>query len=959
MATASSLLDCLDRQLAEAAAGSGEVSTAVDSPAVASLVQHSRSGRAQAGSVLENAGDLKQAVALSWALAAASSTSSTHSWGPSEHAGDSTQHGSQHSMLLASVLQELQQGVQGCDASSLVQALCVLVRLHPVLSTSCAADSQQAGQQVAAISAQQVLVQQLHATAMARLLPLVPQLSPAEAATAAWAVVKLQVLQQQRHTPSIGKECAGSRSGAVFLLSTVLEQLHHQQQLSSLAGHSVASLLWCCRAMGWVPRAAVYCQLLAAADANLLQLQPQQQVVVLQAAAAIAGARMVPWQAQHVALDLRQLQRQQARLLHGAMEQLQATLQQQASQLDLQLNSPRAAGLRGHPASTGASQHAAGCGPEDLISLVAACRSLQLQGGPLLQQVCEVWQLLLQQGAVSTHQVLRMVWHLADVLQDSPAEPWHAAILRQQQQLPGSPITLGQGSLLLPQLLHHAVAALSAQLAAVGSSLQQGHHHSGVLSPHTLALAVRVFAKLRYQPPAQVLAAVLQQLRAVLHLLPGHDAVAVLSAVAQLALPVPQLAAAVAFELHGRGRAPQLIRIAGAAVGQWQHQQTGREAGSNSTHSAEPLMLLWSVLCSEVVTGGNSSSVADGQHKRVLARLAREAAGLPQEQLLQKPHLALMAQQVWRMLHQLQDFTHLHRASGLAVSKLLLPQQFRSMSQVLLPSSMVGPARQQALLQLLCAVDQQQQKAIVCQRVHAALQEQSMSDRPVMSMQHMAQLFSNLLPLWLQYQLQKHCQEQLARELVKAQVAAGFAAAGVRLRILPSGEVVLVLQPQQPARRNPQQRRLQCQWLLALRMRSKQRPQQQRLAAQTGMLSSGPVGAGRSSQRRCKGVAVVLETPNNLAVNTGQLLGSARVRDALLQAEGYRVLSLPLQCWLPEFVLQHQHSMQLQAQQEQPGRQLHVQKLQWKKLNRLQKKHKQQVQQLLEALYFCSRHSGA
>jgi hypothetical protein len=956
MAMASSLLDCLDRQLAEAAAGSGEVSTAVDSPAVASLVQRS-SGRAQAASVLENAGDLKQAVALSWALAAASSTSSTHSWGPSEHAGDSAQHRSQHPMLLASVLQELQQGVQGCDASSLVQALCVLVRLHPVLSTSCAADRQQAGQQATATPAQQVLVQQLHATATARLVPLVPRLSPAEAATAAWAVVKLQVLQKQRHTACSGEDCADSRSGAVSLLSAVLKQLHDQQQLSSLAGQSVASLLWCCRAMGWVPRAAVYCQLLAAADAKLLQLQPQQQLVVLSAAAAIAGARMVPWQAQHVALDLQQLQRQQARLLHGAMEQLQATLQQQASQLDLQLNSPRAAASRGHPASTNISQHAAGCGPEDLVSLVAACRSLQLQDGPLLQQVCEVWQLLLQQDAVSTHQVLRMVWHLADVLQDSPAEPWHAAILRQQQQLPGSPITLGQGSQLLPQLLHHAVAALNAQLAAAGSALQQGHHRSGMLSAHTLALAVRVFAKLRYQPPAQVLAAVLQQLQAVLHLLPGHDAVAVLSAAAQLALPVPQLAAALASELHGRERASQHMWIAGAAVGQRQHKpQKSREAGSNSTHSAEPLMLLWSVLCSEVVTGGTSSSVTDGQHKRVLARLAREAAGLPQEQLLHKPQLALMSQQVWRMLHQLQDFAHIRRAAGLAVPKLLLPWQFRSMTHVLLPSSMVGPARQQARLQLLCA-DQQQQKAIVCQRLHAALHEQAMSDRPVMSMQHMAQLFTNLLPLWLQYQLQKHCQEQLARELVKAQVAAGFAAAGVRLRILPSGEVVLVLQPQQPARRNPQQRRLQCQWLLALRMRSKQAARQQRLAAQTGLLPSAPMGAGSSSQRRCKGVAVVLEAPNNLAVNTGQLLGSARVRDALLCAEGYHVLSLPLQCWLPEFVQQHQHSMQLQVQQEQPGRQLHVQKLQWKKLNRLQKKRKQQVQQLLEALYLCSRHS--
>lgn len=872
------------------------------------------------------AGDIKQTVALAWALAAASE---------GQHMPGTDALQQQHCMLLGTVLQQLQQGVQSCDSAKLVQVLCVLERLCPAVLRSAA--GQHALQHAPAHAGMQRVLIDIRDTAVARLLPLVPRLTSSDAATVGWAAAKLYVLLRGMQYSGIAsqQQPAGASSSPATapaaLLSEVLTQLHLRQQLATLSGQSVSALLWSCRAVGWVPPAAIYLELLTAADARLLQLQQHQQVSVLQSVAAGIAAGLVNPQAAHgVALPadaslVQQLHRQTVRLVSGLTEQLQMQLHQQALQLDWQLRNP-----------AGASPAASYCGlaPQSLITLVAACGSLKiLQGSQLLHQVVEVWQLLLQQGTVSADHSLLMLSHLADVLQDSPIKQWHTQVLQQQvtqsaADRPG----------LLPWLLHHAVNALAADLAAYSPSRPQQ-----ALAPQTLVLALRVFSKLRYQAPGQVLGPLMQQLQSALPVLAEADIVSALTAAAQLAVSAHSFTAAVVKEL-ARKQLPRTHPAAGAPAAAQQRalQQQELAVSQAGRPATESLTLLWAVLASGAWAGQGGRGISKSTG-RLLVKLAHKASGVPDQQLLQKPERLLMQQQAWRMLRRLQQYAAVRRVlhyCGLPLPrKLLLPRQLNRMTQVLLPRNIGAHAAQQALLQLLFA-GQQQQGAVLQQHL-CVLQQSGQHLQP-----EQLRMVLPLLPAWLQYQLQRRAQQQLAQQFVRAQFAAGFAAAAAKLKVTPSGEVVLVLSPQQHRHITQQQRKQQSSWLKQLRRQHRLGQQQQPSDSQAGAvaISSGP----------CKGVAVVLEVPSDVSVNTGRLLGRGLARDALLQAEGYHVMSLPVQDWLPDFVLRHQHSTLLQEYQDQPMRQQHVQKLIWKRLNKLRALRRRQVAQLVEALYFCS-----
>jgi hypothetical protein len=870
---------------------------------------------------------IKQTVALTWALAAASDMPAAGAaMGPLQQ---------QHRVLLATVLQQLQQGVQSCDSAALVQVLCVLGRLCPGVLNPVA--GKHALEHVPACADMQRVLLEIRDTAVARLLPVVPQLTSADAVTAGWAAAKLYVLLRGaqdsrkilRQQPAVSSTSSAAAPAA--LLSEVLTQLHQRQQLATLSGQSVSSLLWSCRAVGWVPPAAVYLELLRSADARLLQLQQHQQVSVLQSVAAgIAAGSVNPQAADggaspvHAALA-QQLHRQTARLVSGLTEQLQMQLHQQASQLDWQLR---------NPAGPSAAAPTHGLAPQGLITLVAACGSLKiLQGSQLLHQVVEVWQLLQQQGAVSANHSLLMLWHLADVLQDSPTKQWHTQVL-QQQATQSAADRRG----LLPWLLHHAVNALAADLAAYSPSRpQQG------LAPQTLVLALRVFSKLRYQAPGQVLGPLMQQLQAALPVLAEPEIVSAVAAMAHLAVPAPHFTAA-AVEKLARKQPPSETHPgadASLTVQQWALQQQKSDVYPAGRPANEALSLLWAVLASGAWAeqGDRGISRSTG---RLLVKLAHKVSSMSEQQLLQKPELLLMQQQVWRMLRRLQQYSTVRKVlhyCGLSLPrKLLLPRQVNSMTQMLLPRSIGTHAAQQALLQLLFA-GQQQQTAVLQQHLHV-LQQSGQGLQP----QQLHKLIQ-LLPAWLQYQLQRRAQQQLAQQFVRAQLAAGFAAAAAKLKVTPSGEVVLVLSLQQHRHFTQEQRTQQARWLKQLQRQHRRGHRQQPSDSQLGTVAA--------SSGSCKGVAVVLEVPSDVSVNSGILLGRAVARDALLQAEGYHVMSLPMQDWLPDFVLRHQHSTQLQEYQDQPMRQQHVQKLIWKRLNKLRALRRRQVGQLMEALYHC------
>jgi hypothetical protein len=811
---------------------------------------------------------------------------------------------------------------------ALVQVLCALVRLLPVaLSLASSTDKQQQQQQ------QLSLLQQLQATAVARMLPLLPQLPAPEAVAAAWAAVKLQAGPARPFAPSTQVQAQAQRPEAAAVLSAVLGHLYQQQKIAHLSGHSVMSLLWCCKVTGWVPPAAAYYELLGAADAKLLQLAPHQQVVLLQAVAAVAAATGLSLQpAAGTGLQqLQQLQRRQLHVVQGAVEQLQMQLHQQAAQLEWELRHSAAVrsgsrGARQGPAVGSAQQ--AGLEPQDLVSVAAVCAPLQLpQSYQLLQQVLDVWQMLQQQGAVNAHQALLMVWQLADVLPESPAKPWYTDVLDYQpQQYQHKPRHFPKQPKVLPLLLQQAVAALAADLA-VSSTSQQGQ----VRSAETVVLALRVFAKLHYQPPGKVLSPMLQKLQAMLPVLPEVDIIAALVALAEFALPAPELTAAALSVLAPRQSAQQQEFPAADSQEGQQRWQT--------RPSAQSLALLWAVSCCASQAPENGSCVMRGSTVRFLVKLAHEAAELPGQQVAQNPQLLLKQQQVWRMLQRLLQLQRVRRSlyiCGLGTPRMLLRQQLQHMTQLLLADGSDGSSPQQALLQLLYASNQQQ-RAVLQQRLHAAQQQQGPGLLPAQQqqtqqlLQRQSQVLSGLLPVWIAQQLQKQCQQRLAAELATAQRAAGFAPSDVQLMELWPGELALMLQA-------PQQLLQHQQSACAMGQPDN-----------TVLASGREVGSGTGSSSY-KGVAVVLDTPSSFAVNTGSLLGSAAARDAVLRAAGYLVLSFPLHLWLPDSIKQHQQNLQLQKYAEHPGKYQHVQKLVWKRGRRDRTARQQHLQQLMAVL---------
>jgi hypothetical protein len=863
--------------------------------------------------------DLKQAVALAWAIAATadSSSSSSSKCVPAQPAQQLEQ-GQRRPVLLTSVLQQLQQGLEACDGLALVQVMCVLARLLPVvLSQASSTDKQR----------QLSLLQQLQATAVARMLPLLPQLPAEEAVAAAWAAVKLQTGPAHACPPST--QAQGQRPEAAALLSAVLGYLHKQQKVVNLPGHSVTSLLWCCKVTGWVPPAAVYYELLGAADARLLQLAPHQQVVLLQAVAAVAAATGLSLQppAGTGSQQLQQLQRRHLHIVQGAVEQLQMHMHQHAAQLEWELRHPAA----GKSGSRGARQRPAvgsALDPQDLVSVAAVCAPLQLpQGYQLLQQVMDVWQMLQQQQAVSAQQALLMVWLLADVLPESPAKPWHTAVLDYQpQQYQHKPRHFPEQPKVLPLLLQQAVAALAADLA-VSSTSQPGQVRSG----QTVVLALRVFAKLRYQPLGKVLTPMLQKLQALLPVLAEVDIIAALVALAECALPAQELTAAALSMLASRQLARQQDLSAAEPQEGQQRWQT--------RPSAQSLALLWAVSCCAAQAPDNGSLAMRGSVVRFLVKLAHEAAELPDQQVAQNPQLLLKQQQVWRMLQRLPQLQRVRRCMymwGLSTPKTLLWQQLQRMTQLLLADGSNGSSHEQALLQLLFASNQQR-RTVMQQRLHAEQQQQGCALLPAQQQQawqvrqRQSQMMGRLLPLWLEQQLQKQCQQRLAADLATAQRAAGFVPSEVQLKGLWPGELALILQVPQQLQQQQQSNCATCQ------------------PDNTG---SGPgrevVHSGSSSSY--KGVVVVLDTPSSFAVNSGTRLGSAAARDAVLRAAGYLVLSTPVHLWLPDAIKQHQQNLQLQKYVELPGKHQHVQKLVWKRGRRDRTARQQHLQQLMQVL---------
>lgn len=878
--------------------------------------------------------DVKQAVALAWALAAtlAGSTSSAPEGGPNQQ--------QQHKQLMGAVLAQLQQGVGMCDASALVQLLCVLVRLStalPSISGISAGNYPQQDQEQQSTGTLTQQMQQLCECAVSRLQPSLAQLSAPQAVTAAWAAVKL-------HGGS-----SSSTPVAVAVLSAVLQQLCERQQLSSLPGPSVSALLWCCRVSGWAPPAAVSLQLLAAADARLLQMPVYQQVQLLQSIGSGAAAT-APVDAGMTPQLLQRLRLQQTRLVQAIAEQLQIQLHQQAQQLAWQQRSP----ANKHSSAVQQQQQQGGLQPHELIAVVAACRALQQvpwgaqpQVTQLLQQVSEVWQLLVQQqgGVVQTCHALLMVWHLADVSPDSPAQPWHTAVLhqlleqgqqQQHQQKAQPPQQRHALSGVLPQLLQHALGALHAELTI---EQQQGQ----LVAPSTLVLALRVFAKLRYQPPPQVLSVLLQQLGAGLPALPESDLVGAVVSAAQLGLPAPSAdltAAAVAELARRQRRGQQQQSLADLAPQDDDQQQPAVLSGScnrsgwQSRSRALSLNLLWAVLASgvqRVAAAGDAGTLAASpalrsnrasSAYRLLVKLAREAADVPLPQLLQQPQLLLASQQLWRMLSELPQYKPLQQSivksrsrPGQPLPKEHLLQQLRRMTWLLLPQSVVGRERRQALLQMLHA-SPSQLRVLLQQRLQLWRHQQQQQgqgqevEEALVGQQQLLEAVPALLPLWLQYQLQKQCCQQLAREVVMAQVAVGGAAARVNFRLTPSGEVVLLLRPQHIAEQD----------------------------------------VSSSNTTTSKGLAVVLAGPSSVSVNTGSLLGTALTRDALLRAEGWAVHALPLQAWLPDFLAEHQHRLEMQQAEAHPRRQQYLKQQMGKRMRRLRRERASEVQQVVQLL---------
>lgn len=870
---------------------------------------------------------MKQAVALAWALAAASTSNSNST----SLLGSTAMQQQQHASLLAVVLEQLQQGVAECDGPALVQVLCVLVRLQAALTGNYLDN-----RSMQHTSAQQpqfpaLQLQEVHSAAVARLPTVLPQLSAEQAATAAWAAVKLQVrlgggiMHPQQHLPpppqeqQQGQQVSGHH-GAAHVVSAVLQQLHGQQQLMLLPGHAVSALLWCCRACRCMPPAAVQSELLKAADAKLLQMHPGEQAVVLQALAVNGPHKMLQQQQQWSdGARAQQLLQQHARLVHGIAEQLQQQLQQQSLQLSWHLRHPAVQAAPGtctatHTAAARQPQQS-GLEPQEVLSVVAACSCLpQLQLSQLLVQCMEVWLQQLQLGMVTVHQALRMLVYLADILPDSPSRPWFKSILHQQHRL--SELTG-----LLPQLLQQAVVMLSTGL--VGAARNQQEHHqqamqASALQPDALVLALRVFAKLRYEPPVQVMSPLLQQLQADLPVLPVADITAAVVATTQLGIPAAQFVAAAASEMQHR----QSCATSLDTVQQQQQMLPGATPNACSCSRAAAVGFLWAVLSCGLHAPHGAGATAAKRAVGLLLRLAQAAAKLPTSVLFRNPQLLLQLQQVRHMLRYCRQYRPLHQALTHFHTSLpqdLLLQQLRSMSHLLLPRDLVGRNRQQALLQLLHA-GHHQHILWLQQRLQARQQEQ---------LREQVALMAGLMPLWLQYQLQKQCQQQLAREVVAAQVAAGRPASRVQLRYAATGDVVLLLRSQQQhaaARSDSQPHGLQV-----IR----------------GHSDDDPASAGVGGW---KGVAVVLEVPSKVSVNTGRPLGSALVRTAVLRAEGFQVLTLPVQPWLPDCILRHQHQVQLQRYEQDTFKQQYMRHKASRSMRKLGAARRQQVQQLLEVL---------
>jgi predicted MFS family arabinose efflux permease len=106
-----------------------------------------------------------------------------------------------------------------------------------------------------------------------------------------------------------------------------------------------------------------------------------------------------------------------------------------------------------------------------------------------------------------------------------------------------------------------------------------------------------------------------------------------------------------------------------------------------------------------------------------------------------------------------------------------------------------------------------------------------------------------------------------------------------------------------------------------------------------------------SASSRARGVAVVLASGSEVAVNTGWPLGPAVARQTVLRARGYCVVSVPLSCWLPAWLRQHIHQQQqVERQVEQQAQQQQARSSQRGRLLVARHKHLRRLAAAVRAL---------
>jgi len=248
--------------------------------------------------------------------------------------------------------------------------------------------------------------------------------------------------------------------------------------------------------------------------------------------------------------------------------------------------------------------------------------------------VVELWQLQ-QLGDPSTARpALVMLWHLAHCWQQQQQQQQHQQNDEHQQ---------GQSSigLYVQDLLQLLLPVLQQQYQ---QQLLPGEEAADVA-----ALSLRVFAKLRYLPPAPLL-----------NCLCGHVEAA--AAAGRLSPQQLVTAAAAAVQL---GYMPHTVAAAAVEKAMRQEQQKGRRLPPEVK-----VQLLWVMLLCGFKSPGHPQADRALADRHTLLGLAAAVAAIPQQRVLQNPHLVKLVMDC-RLL--LSTGRLRSRRQDLRLQKILLP----------------------------------------------------------------------------------------------------------------------------------------------------------------------------------------------------------------------------------------------------------------------------------------------